>query len=458
MSEDKASRAPEPLKAESPESVSARSNSTEAEWTRRFSLVRKQEFAYLRGVIKREGGDASGQTLAGLPMHASTAERVRGNTLKKIDEIEAQLDLLWLSSHSKVAPSGFGVEGSLPGLETSQATGPNTAPFASTRPDTVKGVASRMHHSEIPSSALLIPPLDTAAAPGAALGQNLPAPPAHQVRVQAPCDATVSAAAALFARADYATATQILQRALGVSQDRTVRLQQLLALLEIYRVTGHQDQFDASVLEYFDYWDGKTPQWHTSMKARDNTGITGISDATDATAEPKFAEKPRFDASSPDGARTLQPGWPVSDDYGIDWARLSTLDATAPDLGLTIIEPAPLWKASEIHLMDDALAPFPLPAPSAQDSLWQLSGHVLGASGLGLPDPPEHPAPQRITVSCEALVRMDADAVAQLVQWLRNAREKRADVHLQDVGVLVGAAWVAAGIDALAQLHLRNLD
>ena len=60
-------------------------------------------------------------------------------------------------------------------------------------------------------------------------------------------------------------------------------------------------------------------------------------------------------------------------------------------------------------------------------------------------------------MACAALVRMDAEAIAQLLTWLRSASETKADVHLQGVGVLVGAAWAAAGIDALAQVHLRDL-
>ena len=60
-------------------------------------------------------------------------------------------------------------------------------------------------------------------------------------------------------------------------------------------------------------------------------------------------------------------------------------------------------------------------------------------------------------MACKALVRMDANAIAQLLEWLRGARESKADVQLQDVGLLVGAAWTTAGIDALAQIQLRDL-
>ena len=532
MSESKAPLASDIRSAEIADAVSARSKSIQTEWTHQVHLVRKQEFAYLRSVIKREGSDAAGQTLAGVPVRASATGRVRGDTLKKIDEIEAQLDLLWMSTRSKLVPSGFGAGSSFSVLALSQASALKTAPLFSAIPDSAQRPTQIMRHCEMPSSALLIPavetPAATPAAPSAALGKNLHAPPVQQANVQALNEATVAAAATLFARADYAPAAQLLLRALRVSGDRTVQLQQVLALLEIYRATGNQAQFDWSVLEYFDCWDGDTPQWHTSPKARTSVGLNG---------QAKTAENTRFAPSGLDDARVwrcpsvlntaaarkLRTHWLASRHCGVDWTSLSTLDATASaelvacftqaqgapsqlifvdtpnllcvleqatpqgqpqvarslwelrfcllelmqmraafdaaatDFCLTYIEPAPTWKTSKIHFIGDARTPAPLPAKAIQGSPWHLSGHVLGATGLGLPDLPEHPAPQRITVACAALVRMDAEAIAQLLAWLRSASEKKADVHLQGVGVLVGAAWAAAGIDALAQVHLRDL-
>jgi ABC-type transporter Mla MlaB component len=135
----------------------------------------------------------------------------------------------------------------------------------------------------------------------------------------------------------------------------------------------------------------------------------------------------------------------------------AAFDVAATDFCLTYIEQAPVWRTSEIHFMGDAPVTAPLPANTIQGSPWHLSGHVLGATGLGLPELPAQAASQNITVACAALVRMDAQAIAQLVQWLQRAKEKNAEVQLRDVGVLVGAAWAAAGVEALAQVHRRDL-
>ena len=527
MSESKAPQAADPGTAATAESETARSKSFQAEWSRQVNLVRKQEFAFLRSVIKREGGVGSELTLAGMPVHAPKAEKVRGQTLKNIDEIEAQLDLLWLASHGKrrnsdfMGQSGFAAASLLSGSPEPTTFTPPSAQACAT------GVLTKtLHHAEMPSSVLLTPTVDYAAARTVEPRPALSATRAPKTPVFH--DAELSAAAALFANEDYDLATQHLLRTLRANDARAVQLQRLLALLEIYRANGNQAQFDWSVLEYFDYWDGSTPQWHMSPAARTSRGKGSPGPS---------AENARFATSSLDDARVwrcpsvlntaaarkLRSHWLANRHCGVDWTSLSTLDdgastelvacftqaqgapsqlifvdtpnllyvleqatpqgqpqvarslwdlrfcllslmqmraafdAAATDFCLTYIEPAPAWKASEIHFIGDALVPAPVPAEAAQGTPWHLSGHVLGKNGLGLPELPAQPSSQHITVACAALVRMDAQAIAQLVQWLQRAKEKNAEVQLRDVSVLVGAALAAAGVEALAQVHRRDL-
>lgn len=527
MSEFKPQRGSDTSAAALADDEGAPSLSVRTEWMRQVHLVRKQEFSYLRSVLKREGGEASERTLAGMPVRAPTAGKIRGDTLKKIDEIEAQLDLLWLASRGKRSVSEFSSRSGLAGASLLlESPGLTTISQLSALP-AMSGVLTQiMHHAEMPNSVLLTAAVDSHFAPP----ELAPVASTVATKPKTPglSDAALSTAATLFASADYDRAAQHLLRALRDPGERAVQLQRLLALLDIYRATGNQAQFDWSVLEYFDHWDGGTPQWHTSPMVRVNVG----------KASPEAPpENARFAVSSLDDARVwrcpsllnlaaarkLRAHWLASRHCGVDWTSLSTLDATASaelvacftqaqgapsqlifvdtpnllcvleqatpqgqpqvarslwelrfcllelmqmraafdaaatDFCLTYIEPAPTWKTSKIHFIGDARTPAPLPAEAIQGSPWHLSGHVLGATGLGLPDLPEHPAPQRITVACAALVRMDAEAIAQLLTWLRSASEKKADVHLQGVGVLVGAAWAAAGIDALAQVHLRDL-
>lgn len=532
MSQSKAPQASDPGAAEIAEAVNARSKSIQAEWTRQVNLVRKQEFAYLRSVIKRDGGDASQLALAGTPVRALKTEKVRGETLKKIDEIEAQLELLWQASRGKRSNAEFASASDLAqAFLLSDPPGETTDSLLTALTATTGVLTQTLHHAEMPNSVLLAPTMESPSATSVEPRPSWDRTPVPKEPIFN--DAALSAAATLFARADYALATQLLQRStLHGMGGRAAQLQRLLALLEIYRATGQQSAFDSLVLEHFDYWGGCTPQWSATPRVRGGTGQTH--------QPPADPDGSRFYASSGDDAqlwrcpavlntaavRTLRAHWQAHGHCGVDWSALNTLDAAASaeliacftqaqgapkqlifvdtsnllqvlaqatpqgqpqvarslwdlrfclltlmqmhtafdaaatDFCLTYIEPAPVWKASEIQFIGDAPRPAPQTANTATTSKskpWSLQGHVLGASGLGLPELPAQPAPQRITVACAALVRMDADAIAQLLQWLRRAKAQKADVHLQDVGVLVGAAWAAAGVDALAQVHLRDL-
>lgn len=534
MSDTKAPIASDPGAAASAEGPSARSKAIQTEWTRQVNLVRKKEFAYFRSVIKRSEGDASGHTLAGVPLRAPATVRVRGDTLKKIDEIELQLNLLWQASSGRHSNADLARPANNAGASMQSDAFASTGDIFSSSLRHVSGVMTHtMHHAEMPSSVLLVPKKErfSETSAGAAV---LPAEghaaaiPRASPKSAGSNDAALTRAAALFALADYDRAAQHLLGALRDPDQRAVQLQRLLALLEIYRATGNQAQFDWSVLEYFDYWDGGTPQWRTNPTATMNPGKTSPGVSTENT---RFAVSSLDDARvwrcpavlNSAAARKLRTHWLTNRHCGIDWTSLSTLDAAASaelvacftqtqgapsklifvdtpnllylleqatpqgqpqvprslwdlrfcllglmqmraafdaaatDFCLTYIEQAPVWKTSKIHFIGDALVPAAVPADPVEGTPWRLQGHVLGENGLGLPEIPAHQTSQRISVACKALVRMDANAIAQLLEWLRGARESKADVQLQDVGLLVGAAWTTAGIDALAQIQLRDL-
>ncbi len=504
------------------------STAVRAEWMGQVHQVRKQEFAYLRSVIQRDGDAASGRTLAGVPVRASTAGKVRGDTLKKIDEIEAQLDMLWMASRAKSNNAEFQRHNHAAGTSLLLETSTHFSSLEISR----RVSTQSMHHAEMPSAVLLVSLADSLAgdslAPAAHTEARPVSAPTSDHPAQPSSDTALSTASTLFASADYDRATQHLLRALRDKSKRAVQVQRLLALLEIYRATGNQGQFDWSVLEYFDYWDGCTPQWTTSQGLRTRTDK--VSADTPAT-NTQFALSGLEDARvwrcpsvlSLGAVRKLRAHWLANRHCGVDWTSLSTLDAdasaallacltqaqgapvqlvfvdtpnllyvleqatpqgqphvarslwelrfcllelmqmraafdaAATDFCLTYLEPAPVWRGSPIHFIGDARVPAPVSANDPVDTPWRLHGHILGEKGLGLPALPAHPALKRVNIACATLVRMDAGAIAQLLQWTRKAMAQKTEVHLQDVGVLVGAAWIAAGIDAFAQLHLREL-
>lgn len=506
------------------------------EWMRQVHQIRKQEFAYLRSVQKREASGDAEPTLAGFQAIAPSLGSVREDTLKKIDEIEARLNLLWVSNHSKPGPSGLSSALTQPMAQTL-----TTAPVSVLRPSTAPGLFTQvMYDAEMPSSVLLVNTVDTQATPSTP-AQSLPSVeaiskplPVSPQKAPVHYDGTLTTAAALFANGENDLAAQHLLRAIRAihaqGKPKAQSLPWVLGLLEIYRATGNQAQFDWSVLEYFDYWDGVTPQWRNAAKT--SSGVLTLN--RQVRTEPAT-----FAASGMDQARVwrcpsvLNRGaarawcehWLGSRHCAIDWTSLSTIDAdgaadlvvflqsteqgptqlvffdtpnllyvleqatpqgqaqvprslwelrfcllglmhmraafdaAAADFCLTYIENAPVWRPGRASFDGDVAAtpaPTVAPDPATADTPWRLHGQVLGNQALGLPDQAWGREPQKITISCTTLVRMDDDAISQLLQWVRQAQMQKVDVQFADVSLLVAAAWAAAGLEAHARVTLRD--
>jgi len=488
---------------------------------RQVNHVRKQEFAYLRSVQKRQAGEVAASTLAGLPARSPRAGKMRGDTLKKIDEIEAQLDLLWVSSRGKRPDSHFGA---------GAADTKTDSPFSASLLESPSVLTHKMHHSEMPASVLLVQSLDSLTTKSAAASEQSndrsavtlsqkTSPDANQTP-----DDVLTKAAELFSLAEYELAVQHLARSLRGKETRAGHaLQRLLALLDIYRATGNQAQFDWSVLEYFDFWDGNTPQWQLHCNARRETsaslGIVAAAPRYEKLAQSHSSRTWRC-ASVLDqvAADSFQDHWSQAGHCTVDWTSLSTIevdaaaqlsallkteqgapeqlifidtpnllyvleqatpigssqvsrhlwqlrfsmlaimgmraafDAACTDFCLTFIEPAPAWQPGSIRFIGDALTTAPVTSAPATDARWYLHGHVLGEAGLGLAEP----TPGRVNVDCATLVRMDPPATQLLLQWLRQAAACDAQVHFNEVGLLIGTAWNAAGVNAVSHIHMRD--
>ncbi len=484
------------------------SASVRQDWMRQLAVVRKQEFAHLRNIQKREGGVNAEPTLAGVPVRLPKILGVRGDTVKKIDEIEAQIELLWSLSRQIPTDSRFG---------------PNTV---------LPGSTEAAPQSLIPDSALLVATLNFAATEQAtppASSEKAPAKPTTAISESSESgEKVLSKAATLFANADYASAAELLLHALKPARKRSPEsLRQAMALLDIYRATHAQAQFDACVLQYFGYWNGSTPQWHVPSTAQGQDAKSSNA-ALDKAAQ--GTDGPRSDASvwrcptelNLPAAQQLIAYWQAQPHCEVDWqclvaiapdaaARLANhlnapqnlaskpmfwgtarlldvlaqstpqgdsqvqrslwdlrfcllelthqqtaFDAAATDFCMTYLRQAPTWRPTATQIQCD------LPAPSsAGESLscdgWQLQGHIFGAQALELPALPSPPHSGPIRINCASLLRMDAEASARLLDWLQDATAKKADIQLHNVSVLVGAAWEAAGVGAFARLHLQEL-
>ena len=505
------------------------------DWMRQIHHIRKQEFAYLRSVQEREasGGEPA---LAGFQAASPSIGTVREDTIKKIDEIEARLNLQWVASSPRKQAEPVQVLGGP--LNQSASTAPLSNPL------TALGTFTQvMYDEEMPSSVLMVDTVDTfpprtiytpaTAVSDPAPAQALPPTPLRtaKAQVQVQADKVLATVGVLFAHGENDLAAQHLLRAVrSNSEGKALARRWLLALLEIYQATGNQAQFDWSVLEYFDYWDGITPQWRnaSAVVAPAQTPVltTAAPSASFAASGMDQAVVWRCPSTlSRTAARDLKALWRTSSHCALDWTSLSTIeadaaadlseffnateqgplqlvffdtpnllyvldqatpqgqalvkrslwdlrfcflklmhmrvafDAATADFCLTYIEDAPVWQPGRARFDSDALvAPAAAISPdaSAAATPWRLHGPVLGAQSIELPEPASGSQQKIITIACATLVRMDDAATAQLVKWAQAAVTRGAEVHFADVSLLVAAAWEAAGLNAHAQVSLRD--
>ena len=490
---------------------------TDVDRLRHMLLVRKQEFAYLRGVLKREQGPGTDHVMGGFPAGNAKGARARDETLKKIAAVEAQLESLWVASH---------------------ANRPADPPAPVSAPTQIADAAATAGVPQRPKDySLALPPaLPFMVKRGVQWDQDEPADTVaalrwHGVLESAASDETLVAAAVLFAHGKFKQASDQLLEALKAKPERQQQTFALaLCLLEVFRAKGDQRRFDWAVLEYVEYWNGVTPQWHSDA-APDNPS-TQTSKAAERNRQADGMDDPLEDfwrcPSTWDAkvSQTLLRDLEHRRSYAIDWAELRHITTEAAALAspaiaklcerpvhlvffatanllavlrnntpqgqplsdrspwdlrfgllqlacepeefecaaleycMTYLETGPSWKPALGSFVGDDASPPALAARTRQSSaapVWQLHGEVLGSYSLGLPNPHEHPTPTCIRIACHELVRMDGSSTSALLEWISGAQTQTNEIHFDGVSLLVAAFWTALGIDRQVRIHLSGL-
>lgn len=245
---------------------------------RRNDFVRKREFDMLRKLRKLE-------VLAGPPadpgyrpsfFQSSITSNVddRAVTLKKIDEIEAQMSMQWWKTKNQGAnepaaqnPSGQPLlQGDVPA-----AYGP-----------TIPARAYSAQHDVEPAQGFLIDDLlgglsqNTVPAPKPAgidksmesrspgpLSSQGPALAADMTLESAVHDAELEEAAILFANGDDAGAEAGLLEMLRPGASHVDHVHAWLTLFDLYRATGAHDQFETAAIEFAQHFNRSAPQWYS---------------------------------------------------------------------------------------------------------------------------------------------------------------------------------------------------
>ncbi|WP_137922286.1 STAS domain-containing protein [Hydrogenophaga sp. 2FB] len=357
---------------------------------RRNDFVRKREFDMLRKIRSREGTGGEGPGMRPSFFQSSLPSKPddRAETLKKIDEIEAQMSMQWWKTKG---PDSLVSTGS--GLNTSaQAIGgapskPKEAPVASGRPDPAIRQRKAQYDETEPS-----PLLNPVAAAPAAQSLNEPAlklpesPPAARktpaaldtvpfvarTGLVAPTasgelrpsgapgfsashfyaldvheiaqDPEVEEAAIRFANGDDAGAEQGLLEVLGEGGAKVDQTEDWLALFDLYRATGQLAPFESRAVDFVNRFSRSAPQWYDMPGTVSNmTGKTYTPSSSPNKAV--WVSEPELDAHA---VGTLQNVLlRAQQPWVLDWTPLESMDLKAARALLGIFT---LWGDQQTEL------------------------------------------------------------------------------------------------------------
>ncbi|HQD14007.1 MAG TPA: hypothetical protein PLY54_01100 [Ottowia sp.] len=235
---------------------------------RRNDFVRSREFDMLRKLRRRETLKDSDLAAGGPSFYpssqpANTGERER--TLKKINEIEAQMSTAWFKlrpgpGQSPAEPGS--ADAAAPSAHAYDKTDPMPLPSAGLRPmDAPPGFAPTVTMDPMSAPAPV-------AAPARAAGTGFGGPmlgevPEFNVEVMAAGrhDPELEEAAILFANGDAAGAEALLLALLAEGGSRRQDLDTWLTLFDLYRCTGDQAKFDDIAPAFAALFGRSAPQW-----------------------------------------------------------------------------------------------------------------------------------------------------------------------------------------------------
>ena len=315
---------------------------------RQNDFVRKREFDMLRKMRKHEALVGMGQDLAGNPsfFQSSLASKPddRASTLKKIDEIEAQMSMQWWKTKDQNAPPDSGDSRSRgqgdvthsPMLDNAlpmayRPTSPSELPLSSKVCEPAAPAQQRL--SEIPPVApLLFPPIgDTPGFDSVGDGPVSNFSPSRSAAVgvheMMAHDAELEEAAILFANGeDEGTEAGLLQ-VLAPGASRENHVETWLTLFDLYRATGEQDKFEKTAIEFVERFDRSAPQWFSLPDMIKNMGGTA-DQATEGVAAhwicPSVLGMQTVAALRAAVARSAMP-------WRLDWSNLKSIEPPALD-------------------------------------------------------------------------------------------------------------------------------
>ena len=234
--------------------------------------VRKREFDKLRKLRRSAVPDMTNATQPPTSDQDSWGYAVyqeRANTLKKIDEIEAQMSKQWWKGRDGPAPGKTADRGRAPvaaqaGKSAQEPMGIDSA-FATTMPaDLIDTESGENSQQEPPVSQLPVPAVTAQTVTGVLTTPAFVCADAPQNQV----DPRLEEAAIRFANSDDGGAESVLLAALQTPAAPTELVKTWAsALLDLYRATGQQASFDQIASEYSLRFACPVPTWGAGLQS-----------------------------------------------------------------------------------------------------------------------------------------------------------------------------------------------
>ncbi|MBE7940497.1 MULTISPECIES: STAS domain-containing protein [Ramlibacter] len=316
---------------------------------RRNDFVRKREFDMLRKMRRSEA--ISSQDPAARPsfFQSSLPSKPddRATTLKKIDEIEAQMSMQWWKTKhgDNASRSGAGVPAEAP----RRPVDPASQAYNRTEPMPLAPVSRFSVQQDSPPMMEEAPvsqrpasgpasrsPVLPEPVPPRAAARGLPTPDtvpmstgfnsAHMQAVQVDefaHDPELEEAAIRFANGDIAGTEEGLREVLGPGGPRTDHDETWLALFDLYRATGMQERFESAAIEFAARFNRSAPQWFSLPEAVGRMQQPAVAPAT-GKASAHWTSPPVFGIQSlaalGAALAKAEPPWRLS------WAKLQSIE------------------------------------------------------------------------------------------------------------------------------------
>ncbi|MEP6965335.1 MAG: STAS domain-containing protein [Polaromonas sp.] len=316
---------------------------------RRNDFVRKREFDMLRKMRKHEAMVGMGQDISGGPsfFQSSMASRPddRASTLKKIDEIEAQMSMQWWKTKDQNALAQADVSRSQgrgevtlnPMLDNAlpmayRPTSPAELPLSSRAGESAAPAAQRRLSENRPAAPLQFPRID-----GASSFEGLGDRPESKfspsrsavvgVHEMLAHDAELEEAAILFANGEDTGTEAGLLQILAPGASRESHVETWLTLFDFYRATGEQDKFEKAAIEFVERFDRSAPQWFSLPDMVKKLGGAADKATEGAPAHwicPSVLGMQTVAALRAAIARSAMP-------WRLDWSNLKSIESPALD-------------------------------------------------------------------------------------------------------------------------------